>query len=447
MYNFKFADIGEGIHQGKVIDCFFKVGDRVENGESLFLVETDKVNAEIPSPTDGIITAINFEINDTIHVGDVVVIIDDNKGSQEKVEVKTGNKEETKVENNSNTEEPQEEEEKGASVVGEVTVSNDLIPSFHNEIKKEKVINKKSLATPVARRMAKDLGIDINIVEGTGLNGRVMKEDIQKLSEKLDAKDKTTEVIEGKKSETPNHTNNIVNMESKGEVKLEKDDRREEMSEIRKSIFKAMTISKREIPHTTLFDEIDLEKLVKLKKELSKETGVKLSYMPFIMKAVNLAIKKYPVFNSMIDGSDIIYKKAVNLGVAVDTEYGLVVPVIHDIERLSLIEVSEKIKELVSKSGDKKLSMKDITGGTFTISNFGKFAMGGTPVIKYPEVAILGVGKIKKQAVVVGSDIEIKSILPVSMSLDHRIIDGADGGRFIEEMRYYLENPKLLLLS
>ncbi|MEI6856708.1 dihydrolipoamide acetyltransferase family protein [Psychrilyobacter sp.] len=413
MFEFKFADIGEGIHQGKILDCFFKVGDTVEEGESLFLVETDKVNAEIPSPTNGIIKAINFEINDIINVGDVVVVIDNGKSA-------------TVVET---VIEEARDEEKGASVVGEVTVSNKLIPSFSIEKKEEKVSRRKSLATPVARRMAKNLEIDINEVKGSGLNGRVMKDDIQFF---YDQHNKVEEV----KVET---TRSVVLENS--------DDIREEMSEIRKTIFKAMSISKKEIPHTTLFDDIDVEKLVKLRAALSEEIGVKLSYLPFIMKAVYLGIKKYPVFNSTIDGDAIVYKKQVNLGVAVDTDYGLVVPVLKDLSILSIIEISEKLKDLGSRAKDKKLSMKDIIGGTFTVSNFGKFSKAGTPIIKYPEVAVLGIGRVSKQAVVVNSEIQIRSILPISLSIDHRIIDGADGGRFIQEIRNYLENPKLLLLS
>ncbi|UUV18289.1 2-oxo acid dehydrogenase subunit E2 [Fusobacteria bacterium ZRK30] len=416
MFEFKFADIGEGIHQGKVIDCFFKIGDAVEEGDSLFLVETDKVNAEIPSPANGIITAINFEVNDIINVGDVVVVIDDNNSANLIETVIEEKKEEA-------------EEEKGASVVGEVTVSNELIPSFSTKEKKEKIIRKKSLATPVARRMAKDLKIDINEVRGSGLNGRVMKDDIQNFH---NLNNKTEEVkAEITKSIASESCDNI----------------REEMSEVRKAIFKATSISKKEIPHTTLFDDIDLEKLVKLKEELSEETGIKLTYMPFIMKAVYLGIKKYPIFNSTIDGEEIVYKKQVNLGVAVDTDYGLVVPVLKDLSTLSIIEISEKLKDLGDRAKNKKLSMKDITGGTFTVSNFGKFARAGTPIIKHPEVAILGVGRINKQAVIVDSEIQIRSILPISLSVDHRIIDGADGGRFSEEIRSYLENPKLLLLS
>jgi pyruvate dehydrogenase E2 component (dihydrolipoamide acetyltransferase) len=420
MFEFKFADIGEGIHQGKVLDCFFKVGDKVEEGESLFLVETDKVNAEIPSPTNGIIKAINFEIDDIINVGDVVVVID-NGDSTEVVE--------TVIEEKIEVTEEKKEEDKGASVVGEVTVSNELIPSFYTEKKEEKIIKTKSLATPVARRMAKDFNIDIDEVKGSGINGRVMKDDIQNFH------DQHNKVEE-------------VKVETTRPVVLENsEDIRKEMSEVRKAIFKAMSISKKEIPHTTLIDDIDLEKLVKLKEELSEEIGVKLTYMPFIMKAVYLAIKKYPVFNSVIDGKDIFYKKQINLGFAVDTDYGLVVPVLKNISSLSFIEISEKLKDLGSRAKDKKLSMKDISDGTFTVSNFGRFAKIGTPIIKFPEVAILGIGRVNKQAVIIDSKVQIRSILPISLSVDHRIIDGADGGRFIQEIRKYLENPKLLLLS
>ncbi len=409
MFEFKFADIGEGIHEGKLLEFLVNEGDLVENGQSLFLVETDKVNAEIPSPKKGIVKKLCFNIGDIIKVGDTVVILED-EGSNDS-------------QTNNNVEEKKEEE--SAGVVGEIKVSNDLIPSFVNEDKADNNRKKKVLATPVARKLAKDLGVDIKEVVGSGFNGRVMKEDIKKFS------------LDKKTVETREESSN----------KNFGDEEFEYMSSTRKAISQAMELSKKNIPHTILYKDIEVDKLYKLRNELNEEGDIHLTYMPFIIKALCLCIKYFPIFNSEIDGDKIIFHKSVNIGIGVDTEFGLMLPVIKDAHTKSMLSINEELKTLAQKSRSKKLTLEDISNGTISITNFGKYAKYASPIIKWPQVAILGIGAIEEGVCVKNHKITTNHLMHISMAVDHRIIDGGDVGRFIEKFESLIKNPKLLLLS
>jgi pyruvate dehydrogenase E2 component (dihydrolipoamide acetyltransferase) len=464
MYHFKFADIGEGIHEGKLLEWMVKEGDPVKSGDSLFLVETDKVNAEIPSPVKGTVSKLMAQVGDIIKVGDVVIDIDDEEAveaavlEKKEVEKETEKEVEKEPEKKSEVDVPTEDtkkvtaktpektpeegqskekaEEKSAGVVGEITVSNDLIPSFTESKKEELPTRKKVLATPVARKMAKDMGVDIALIKGSGTMGRVMKEDIKNFH--------SSEVVEKKEAEPVG----IQAAPQKGPVE------EVELSTIRKSISKAMTLSKQLIPHTVLMDEFDVTSLVKFRKESKEEAllqGIKLTYMPFIIKAVTIALKEFPVFNCVYnhENEKLILKKFYNIGVATDTPDGLMVPVIKEAEHRGILETAKEMNRLIEAARDKKLTLDDIQGGTFSITNYGALgSLFGTPIIKHPQVAILGIGKINKKPVVSEEGyIEVKDIMPISMAVDHRIIDGADAGRFVERLKQLLSNPKLLLMS
>lgn len=420
MYQFKFADIGEGVEEGVLLNWEVKIGDTIKDGDTLFLVETDKVNAEIPSPVDGTITELRANEGDTIHVGDVVVVIDDGSGDNAEAP-------------ETHTEAVAEEETAG--VVGEIEVSSEVIPSYHKHEQASEV-NTKVLATPVARKLASDLGVDLMTVKGSGKNGRIYKEDIEKVANQTRAAIETP-VKEQRAPSTPS-------------VASGAEDRREKIDQTRKAIAKAMTLSKQNIPHSVLMNEIDVTELVAFRNEnKAKYDDVKLTYLPFIIKAVVKAIKKYPVFNASFDPSsdEIIYKGQINIGIAVDTPYGLTVPVIKNADRLSIFELALYIKDLAERAAEKKLTMDDLAGSTFTITNYGAVgASFGTPVINYPESAILGIGKIDKKPVVIEDEIVIRSLLPISLGIDHRIIDGGDAGRFSGELKRLLSDPMLLLM-
>ena len=443
MYDFKFADIGEGIHEGVILKWNFKEGDKVKEGETLVIVETDKVNAELPAPVDGVITKLGAKEGDTINVGETLVVIDDGTGGEVE-ENKEDKKEEAKKENKDDSkEEPkkasvaEEEEDEPQGVIGEIEVSSAVMASSneHSGAKKASTENKRVLATPVARQMAKDLGVDIKLIEGTGENGRVLKEDIKKAAESKGESGSSSYQV-------PN-----VKVSTEGDVELVK------ISKLRKAIVKAMTVSKQVIPHTVLMDEVVVDKLVDLRakvKEQAAAQDIKLTYMAFIMKATILALKKFPYFNASFDqeNEQMVVKKFYNIGMAVDTKDGLIVPNIKNADKKSILELAKEIRDVADATVERKVQLDQLRNSTFSITNFGAANVAyGTPIINHPEVGILGIGKIEKKAVVVNDEIKISYVLPLSLAVDHRVIDGADAGRFLNEIKSLLSDPMMLLLS
>ncbi len=438
MINFKFADIGEGIHEGVILKWNYKVGDQVEEGETMVVIETDKVNAEIPAPEDGVLKKRGAEEGETIHVGEVLAVIDDGSGADEDSEEPEEKAAETDEEDDDEDDGKKTEPagESGASVVGSVEVSDEVMEASdeHTKQQAKKETAGKALATPFVRKLAKDKGIDINQVSGSGPQGRVMKKDIEA---QASGAAKTT-------TERPSY----------GMPKIkEGGTRREKISKLRESIVKAMDRSNTLIPATTVMDEFDVTELVKFRqsqKSRAEEADVKLTYLPLIMKAVILAMKEYPVFNASYDheNKEIIYKDFYNIGIAVDTPDGLIVPNVKDADRKSIIELAKETQELAQAARDRKIQLDDLKDTTFSITNYGAFgAKLGTPVINHPEVAILGMGAITKKPVVIDDEIEVRDMFPVSLTVDHRIIDGGDAGRFMVKLREYLSDPMLLLLS
>ncbi len=447
MINFKFADIGEGIHEGVILKWNYDVGDKVEEGETMVVVETDKVNAEIPVPEDGVLKKKGAEVGETIHVGEVLAVIDDGSGEDD---------DEEKPEDSESTEEDEDEDddedegkssesagESGASVVGSVDVSDDVLPSSDEHTAKKETSKRKgkALATPVARKMAKDMGVDINAIEGTGPSGRVMKEDIRKAAE---GGEKAAD--QAQPSAGPMERPSMPNLPEEGT-------RREKVSKLRESIVKAMDRSNQLIPATTIMDEFDVTELVRFRNEqkgLAKSHDAKLTYLPLIIKAVVLTLKEYPVFNASFDHetNEIVYKDFYNIGIAVDTPDGLIVPNIKNADQKSIIQLAKEIERLSEEARDRKIQLSELQNTTFSVTNYGAFGSKlGTPVINHPEVAILGVGAIEKKPLVIDDAVKVRSTLPLSLTIDHRIIDGGDGGRFMVKLKEYLNDPMLLLLS
>ncbi|CDR30165.1 Dihydrolipoyllysine-residue acetyltransferase component of pyruvate dehydrogenase complex [Acholeplasma oculi] len=429
VYDFKFADIGEGIHEGTILKWNFKEGDKVNEGETLVVVETDKVNAELPAPETGVILKIGKKEGEVIHVGETVVLIGLNGA--------------TLTEAPKVTKEPQSEPKKGAGVVGEIEVSDEIIGGSTEETLVVKT--GKVLASPVARKLASDLGVDIATVKGTGEQGRVLKDDLANLGQaKQEVK---AEVKQEVKVEASKETTMPAAAKPQGDVEVVK------ISRLRKAVSNAMTRSKSIIPETVLMDEINVNELVKFRNEaktLAESKGIKLTYMAFIAKAVLIALKEFPTFNASFnhDTDELYIKKYINLGMAVDTPDGLIVPNLKNADKLSVFELASGIRKLADDTIARKITLDQQTNGTFTITNFGSAGIAfGTPVINYPELAILGIGKIEKKPWVIDDEIKIAYTLPLSLAVDHRIIDGADGGRFLMRVKELLSNPTLLLLS
>jgi len=429
MYDFKFADIGEGIHEGKILKWFFKVGDKVKEGETLVIVETDKVNAELPSPADGVITKRGPEVGETIHVGDTVVVIND--GSED---VALAPKEEPKKE------EPKKAVSEGTSapgVIGEIEVSEEVMTSSNETQSKVAPAQTKVLATPVARQLAKDLNVDIKRVVGSGENGRILKEDIYKVSEQGQKPQQTQQTF----------TTPSVSISVQGEVEYVP------ITKLRKAVVNAMTRAKQIIPHTVLMDEVVVDKLVDLRNEVKGQAAaqdIKLTYMAFIMKATILALKKFPMFNASFDQENdrMVVKKFINLGMAVDTPDGLIVPNLKNADQKSILELAKELREVADLTVQRKVQLSQLQNTTFTITNFGAADVRyGTPIINHPEVAILGIGRIEQKAVVENGVIVARYVLPLSLAVDHRVIDGADAGRFLSTIKSLLNDPLMLLLS
>ena len=421
-FEFQFPDIGEGIHEGVIIKWLVDVGEAIKEGQSLAEVETDKVTTEIPSPRSGSVLELKAKKGDKINVGQVFITIDtDGKEVEELKEKKEVVEEET------------------AGVVGEVIASSEVIPASTEFVREtSKVRSNKVLATPVARKMAKDLGVDISTIEGSGPNGRVMKEDIQKVSEmKLTSK---TEATLSKPMIEP-----LVLADERVE--------RVPLTKIRKTISERMTQSRFTIPHTTAMDEIDITKLDNLRrkyKDILVEEDVNLTYLPFVIKAVITVLKQFPEFNSSLDEEkeELLLKHYYNIGIATDTDRGLMVPVIKEADRMSIVELARAIDDITSRAKENKVDLQELRGGTFTITNYGSIGgYFGIPIINFPESAILGLGRAVKKPIVKDDEITIAMIMPLSLSYDHRTIDGASGAKFLNLIKELLANPEMLLLK
>lgn len=437
-YIFKFPDIGEGIHEGTILEWYAEKGQRIKMGDPVVKMETDKVVADIPSPRDGVIAARYGKIGDVIQVGEPLVEIEIEGVAGEAAQEIAKEKPKPPVK------EPLEE--KGFGVVGTLEVAGDasympagmdgIMDKGAAAVPEKPERQRKALATPVARAMAKDLGVDINKVTGTGPGGRVMKEDLRKYYDNI---------REGKAPSAPPV---VITGESPA-VRVEV----VPLTQIRKAIAKNMMRSKQNAVHMTLFEEVEVSELIRIRekfKEKFSSQGVKLTYLPFVLKALVASLKKHRTLNSELDleNSRMILKNYYNIGIAVDAPDGLVVPVIRNADKLSIRDIAIGLQEIGAKARDRKLTLDDMKDGTFSITNYG--ALGGTygtPVINYPQTAILGVGKIAQKPVVKDGQLAVGNVLPLSLSADHRVVDGGEATRFLIDLISYLQDPVSILLE
>lgn len=445
MFTFKFADIGEGIHEGKVFEFFVKEGDMVKEGDNLLSVETDKMTADIPSPVSGKIVKILVKQGETIHVGQDMFQIDD--GSAKSDSTPDNKKQDSKNES---------VQEGGASVVGEVKISNDLLPSLFgpkttsnnnssvsniniSPSKASSVVNGvKVLATPLARAIASSKGIDISQISGSGPNGRVLKDDVLGFSGSSQSTTSSPSIVS--KSVSPNEFFGSSN------------EKREKASGIRKAIAKSMKNSWATNAYTNLVTEIDVTELVKLRssvKDQLLEEGIKMTYLPYIVKAISKSLMSHHKLNSKYDynSDEIVYYRDINIGVAVDAPNGLFVPVIKNANHLSVTEIASEINILAKQTRDGKLSPSNMKGGTFTVTNYGSVgSLFGVPVINSPELAIAGIGTFVKRPKFAKDGTVVEGhFLYLTVAADHQWVDGADIGRFSLSVKKLLENPALLL--
>jgi pyruvate dehydrogenase E2 component (dihydrolipoamide acetyltransferase) len=481
--------MGESIAEGTITKWMKNVGDHVDRDEPLFEISTDKVDAEIPSPAAGTLTEIRFKEGETVEVNTVVAVLDGNgakpaakpeASAPESDSIKTEAPETPKAEAPAAVERP-----KPIITTVEHSAPKAAAPPVIHKTEVKPLVKKSDVpsatpprrddgsaataeelrrtkSSPLVRKIAEEHGIDIKALEGTGMSGRVTKNDILSFIESGASPQETARAAAPASSQpapapkpAPTVATSQVAPQQAPPTKPGEGDRVEQMSVMRKKIAEHMVLSRRTSAHVTTVYEIDMTKIAKLRDEhrdaFLSRTGTKLTYMPFIFKAVTNAIRKFPAFNSQVSGDQIIYKRDINLGMAVALDWGLIVPVIKRADDLSISGLARAANDLADRARTKQLKPDEVAGGTFTITNPGVFGgLFGTPIINQPQVAILGVGKIEKRAKVLTSSdgedyIAIRQMAYFALSFDHRTIDGADAEKFLAYVKEQLEGGEFAI--
>ncbi len=400
-------DIGEGIAEGEILKWLVKEGEAVKEEQALVEVMTDKVNVQIPSPWTGKVSKILAKEGETVKVGQVIIVIDSG------------------VEGQQNASKPAQ-----AAGRPEATVSQQVqAPDQLGTSSAEGVL--ATLATPATRKLARELGVDVTKVRGSGSTGRITEEDVR-----MAAGQARTSPQQPTPAPTPVGRPNEERVQVRG---------------LRKIVAERMSKSIHTTAQVTHVDEVDMTELVLLReafKGSAEKRGVKLTFLPLMIKAIIPALKEFPYVNASLDeqAGEIVLKKSYNIGIATDTENGLVVPVVKDADKKDVFEIAAEIQQLATKARSGQLTLDDVHGSTFTITNQG--SVGGlfaTPIINYPEAAILGTHKISKRPLVRDGKVEIRDVMYLSLSFDHRILDGAYAARFVNKVIGVIQDPKLLL--
>jgi len=396
---FKLPDIGEGIAEADIVEWLVSEGDIVKADQAIVKVETDKAVADLPAPVSGKILKINFHKGDTVNVGAVLCVIG---GENEKI----------------------------------INKDNKIIVNKkYNDVKQENVVKVygKVLASPLARKMARERGVDLTSISGSGVEGVILSKDLNSSS--------AAEINENAA------VSSLISVQKKYDQfgYIEKIP----LKGVRKIIAQNMIKSLRQTASVTSMEDIDVTKLWALRqreKEHFKIEGIKLTFMPFVIKALISALQKHPILNSSLEGEEIIVKKYFNIGVAVQTDVGLMVPVVKIAEKKSIAEIAREISELAEKARARTIDVMDLRGSTFTITNYGSVGgTYGTPIINPGESAILGLGRIFDRVVLDSNgNIRNAKILPVSLTFDHQILDGAQAADFLKTLKELLEEPEHL---
>lgn len=408
-FDFLLPDLGEGITEGEIRKWNVKEGDMVEEHQPVLEIETDKAIVEVPSPRKGTVLKIRKEEGAIVRVGEILLTI------------AVGNE---AIEQKAAGDQPKTGRPMSVSVVGVLPEEEEPGEEKGGEKERENVSRGEVLATPAVRGQARKLGINLAGIQGSGPSGSITLDDLNAVSAKLPASE-----------------------DSRGPVE------RIPLRGLRKTIARNLLISQRTAVSVTGMDDADITELWELRereKQALRARGVHLTFLPFFMKAVQHSLAEHPMLNASFDEAkeEIIVKKYYHIGVAVDTPEGLMVPVIRDVGRKTVLELAEELQELSRKARERKIALEELKGSSFTITNYGHF--GGTyatPVINYPDVAILGAGKISDRPWVKDNRIVIRKVLPLSLTFDHRVTDGVDASLFLRKIIGYLEDPALLFIE
>ena len=425
--------MGESIAEGTIVRWIKKVGETVDRDEPLFEISTDKVDAEIPAPAAGVLTEIKVKEGETVAVNSVVATI----GAASEV---------SKEERSSRASAPAPSLDSVVPRDVDAPVKPGATPRKTNGRTASKPTedeSRKQRSSPLVRRIAKDNDVDISQIHGSGLGGRVTKNDIlEYIDSGLGDRDSRLG-IEGSESRIPDPESRVPSPDSR----VPTPDSRVEikpLSVMRRKIAEHMVMSRRTSAHVHSVFHVNfstVERIRQQKKAEYEQLGAKLTYMAFIAKAVVSALRRFPIVNASLDGDNVIYKKDINLGIAVALESGLIVPVIKHADEKNLLGLSRAIADIATRARAKQLKPEEVHDGTFTITNPGQFgSQFGMPIINQPQVAILGIGTIEKRPIVVDDAIAIRTMAYLTLGYDHRLVDGATGDQFMFEVKQQLEN-------
>jgi pyruvate dehydrogenase E2 component (dihydrolipoamide acetyltransferase) len=415
----KLPKLGEGADSGVVVTLLVKEGDEVSDGQPMLEIENEKAVAPIPAPASGVVSRIRVKVGDRISVGQSLMSIDLSAGSPEAGEAKAP----------SIADKRESGKPVAAQVVETAEDDDEMTPDEGSTQTGTEVA-----ASPTIRRMAAELGIDLTRVHGSERGGRIVMADLRAYIQRLQKRASRSAASSVAAPEQRPVAAEPVDFSKWGPIS------RKPLSQLRQVISRRMTENWATIPHVTQFDEADATVLSELRKKYAaayEAKGARLTLTSFLLKIVTATLEKHPVFNSSLDESsqEIVFKEYCHIGVAVDTEAGLLVPVIRDANRKDLVQLSKELGELAAKARDRKVSLEELKGGTFTISNQGGIGGGHfTPIINKPEVAILGLGRGSLKPVTREGRVESRTMLPLALSYDHRVIDGGSAARFMVDL-------------
>ena len=444
-YLFTIPTLGENITSAQITKVLLKVGDKVEVDQVVLEIETDKATVEVPSEVSGVVKEVNVKDGDKVTIGSVALVIETSgKKAIENSKPVRNQSGGLRIEN----EKPKSETEIKPA---QLSTNNSQLSTVKEHTHMPQILTLPRdivkivvPAAPSVRRFAREIGVEINNVRGSGPSGRISVEDVKAFAKALNQQLQQGGAVGCAVVGVPRET--LPDFSKWGDID------RQPMSNIRRKTAEHLSYAWATVPHVTQFDKADTTELEKIRKQFGKQVeaaGGKLTVTGILLKVIASAMKVYPQFNSSVDmeKNEIIYKKYLNIGVAVDTEKGLLVPVIKDVDKKNITQISVDLAEVSKKARDKKLGLDDMQGGCFTISNLG--GIGGTyftPIVNTPEVAILGVSKSSYEPVYIDGEFKPRLMMPLSLSYDHRIIDGADAIRFLRWVVNALENPFLMSL-
>ncbi|HLX39918.1 MAG TPA: dihydrolipoamide acetyltransferase family protein [Ktedonobacteraceae bacterium] len=433
MYEFKLADLGEGMHEAEIVEWLIHVGDTPKLDQTIARVETDKAIVELPAPVSGKVSEIRFKDGETAKVGDVLVVFETTAPAKENG--KTNNAPTTPV--SAHVEAANRQSPASITVAVEPQIPAQPRP--------------RVLAAPAVRKLAFELGVELEQVTPSQANGRVTLEDIKSFAERAQTPVGAQFIAPPSPQPTQPAQPTVGTRFIAPSTSTQ--DERQPLTGLRKRIAEHMERSWRTIPHATAFGEADGGALIAMRealKPVAEQRSTRLTYMPILIKLLIPVLKEFPIFNASLDEErrEIIYKRSYHIGVATDSPEGLLVPVLRDADHLTILEIAAKMEHLIEGARKRTLSLPELSGSTFTLNNVGSFGGGsGTPIINHPEVAILAVGKLQEKAIVQNGAIIARPIMPLALSFDHRLIDGAMAGKFLARFSEFIANPQQLMLN